>query len=63
MVESRPDSNSKEVDERDYYSVYFGQNYGDHTARYLRIFVKYDLSKIVLSEPGYFDEQTGVIYP
>lgn len=63
IVERRPDSNSDEVGQRDYYSVYFGQNYGDHIARYLRIFVKYDLSEIVLSEAGYFDEQTQVIRP
>ncbi|WP_144024364.1 hypothetical protein [Paenibacillus borealis] len=63
VVEKRPDNKSNEVDQRDYYSIYFGENYGDHIARSLRIFVKYDLSEIVLSEAGYFDEQTEVIYP
>ncbi|MDT3425378.1 hypothetical protein J2Z22_000894 [Paenibacillus forsythiae] len=63
LVEERPDNKSNAVDERDYYSVYFGQNYGDHIARYLRIFVKNDLSEIVLSEAGYFDEKTQVIHP
>ncbi|MNC71544.1 hypothetical protein D3C75_1224870 [compost metagenome] len=63
LVEKRPDSKSNEVDQRDYYSIYFGENIGDHIARALRIFVKYDLSEIVLSEAGYFDEPTEVIYP
>lgn len=30
LVEKRPDSKSNEVDQRDYYSIYFGENVGDH---------------------------------
>lgn len=61
-VASRPDVNSNSVEKRDYYTVYFGQNYGDHTARYLWIYVKKDLSEIVLTELD-FEEKLEVIYP
>ena len=60
-LESKPDNTSNEMQTKEYYRVYFGQNYGDHTARYLTIFVKDDLSEIVLSEDIILDENDEVI--
>ncbi len=61
-LESKPDVTNDEIQMKDYYRVYFGQDYGDHTARYLTIFVKSDLNEIALSEDTCFDENDEVVF-
>lgn len=66
-IESRPNNRNEELDEeelstKEYYRIYFGQNYGDHVARYETLFLKYDLSEAYSSEDIIFDKNDEIIY-
>jgi hypothetical protein len=57
-VERPPNSNANTAIERKYYSVYVGEDHGDHTVRWYTFLVSKDLKKIL-----YYDVSHDKIYP